>query len=372
MKRLKIIADSKIPYLKGILEPYARISYYPPQEITADKVHDADILIIRTRTRCDKQLLGNSRCRFIGTATIGYAHIDTGYCQEHGITWQNAPGCNASSVGQYILSSLLLLSRHTGRSLQDMTIGIVGVGHVGSIVAKYCRIMGMKVLLNDPPRARKEGEKTFVPLSEIAKECDIITFHTPLILSGTDKTWHLADEKFLASLAKRPVIINSSRGEVTDNHALLHALDTRLISEVILDCWEHEPDINLELLTKAFIATPHIAGYSADGKSTATRMIVQAIGEKTGISIDTSAIKPPPPVYPDLSLSGPQALADAVIYTYNPNTESQKLKDHPELFEDFRNNYPLRREFNAYNIVHAPDHIKEKLLALGFSLPIKD
>ena len=165
---IHIVADSKIPFLRGLLEPYAQVSYYAPNEIPNSVVRDADILLVSTRTRVDKRLLNGSRCRFVGTATIGYDHIDTQYCDENGIRWQNAPGCNAISVGQYILASILLWARSKNRNIPELTIGIIGVGHVGSVVEKYCRAMGMKILLNDPPRAAVEGEKNFVSLDEIA------------------------------------------------------------------------------------------------------------------------------------------------------------------------------------------------------------
>ena len=208
-----IVADNKIPYLKGILEPYARIDYLSPERINAQTVQDADILLIRTRTKCNRELLDRSRCRYIATATIGYDHIDTLYCKEKGISWQNAPGCNASSVGQYVLSSLLAWSKSTRKNLQDCTIGIVGVGHVGKIVARYGKLLGMQVLLNDPPRQEAESETDFVPLEKICREADIVTFHTPLTHEGKYPTYHLADTDFFNALEKTPLIINTARGE---------------------------------------------------------------------------------------------------------------------------------------------------------------
>ena len=242
-----IVADNKIPYLKGILEPYARIDYLSPERINAQTVQDADILLIRTRTKCNRELLDRSRCRYIATATIGYDHIDTLYCKEKGISWQNAPGCNASSVGQYVLSSLLAWSKSTRKNLQDCTIGIVGVGHVGKIVARYGKLLGMQVLLNDPPRQEAESETDFVPLEKICREADIVTFHTPLTHEGKYPTYHLADTDFFNALEKTPLIINTARGEIINTEALKRALKQKKISSVILDCWENEPNIDKEL-----------------------------------------------------------------------------------------------------------------------------
>ena len=261
---MKVIVDNKIPYIKEAIEALAdEVVYLPGKEITPEVVKDADALITRTRTRCDRTLLAGSKVKFIGTATIGFDHIDTAYCHEAGITWSNCPGCNAGAVEQSI-------------TLKDACLGIVGVGHVGSRILQLAERLGMRVLLNDPPRA-DHGEKGFVDLRTLACECDIITFHTPLERSGKYQTYHLANESFFNQLEKKPYIINTSRGEVIETEAILNALATGKISGAIIDVWENEPNINLELLDKVFIGTPHIAGYSADGKANATRMSLDAI-----------------------------------------------------------------------------------------------
>ena len=229
-------------------------------------VKDADALIIRTRTRCNRELLEGSKVKFIATATIGFDHIDAEYCREADITWTNAPGCNSASVAQYLQSSLILLQTLKGINLPEVTIGIIGVGNVGSKVAKVAQELGMRVLLNDLPREDKEGKQGFSSLQTLAEECDILTFHVPLYKEGRYKTCHLADDAFFQSLKRKPVIINTSRGEIIETGALLNALDTGLVSDAIIDVWENEPAINLTLLDKVFLGTPHIAGYSADGK----------------------------------------------------------------------------------------------------------
>lgn len=294
-KKETIVIDDKIPFIQGILEPYADIRYLSPQNITPDAVHDADMLIIRTRTRCNADLLEGSRCRFIGTATIGFDHIDTEYCRRHAIKWINAPGCNADSVAQYITASLLRHAEKQAVDLQTKCIGIVGVGHVGRQVEIHCRRLGMQVLLNDPPRAEKEGKGEFVSLEEIADHCDYITFHTPLIKEGSHATYHLTDQAFFDRLQRCPVILNAARGGVVDEQALLEAYRNHIVSDMIIDCWENEPDISTELLQKTFIGTPHIAGYSADGKANATRAMIAAVADRLQIKIDLSAIQPPRP-----------------------------------------------------------------------------
>ena len=269
---MKIIADKNIPFLKGIAEHFGEVEYLAGSDFTQASIKDADTLIVRTVTRFDEPILKDTNVKLICSATIGYDHIDTKYCDEHGIAWTNAPGCNSGSVQQYIVSSLIVLARKKGFDLKDKTIGIIGVGNVGTKVAKACRILGMKVLLNDPPRQHAGDNEDFVPLAEIKQEADIITFHTPLTKDGIYKTYHLADQDFFSSLGKKPVIINSARGGIINTQAIKEAISTGKISGAVIDCWENEPVIDIEYMNLADIATPHIAGYSADGKANATRM----------------------------------------------------------------------------------------------------
>lgn len=333
--KMKVIVDNKIPYIKGVIEGLAdEVAYLPGKDFTPEAVKGADALIIRTRTHCDRDLLQGSRVRFIGTATIGFDHIDTAYCREAGITWCNCPGCNAGAVEQYVRSSLLLLQKERGIDLNKACLGIVGVGHVGSHVLSLAARLGMRVLLNDPPRASR-GERGFVDLDTIMRECDIITFHTPLVRTDPYPTFHLADQAFFHSLRKKPCIINTSRGEVIDTRAILSALDEGLISAAILDVWENEPNIDLELLQKVFIGTPHIAGYSADGKANATRMVLESFCRFFHIAPHFSITLPPRPLYNKECAPG---------LDYNPQADCEKLREHPGLFEQIRGDYPLRRE----------------------------
>lgn len=344
---MKIIIDNKIPYINEAISQIAdEVLYVPGKDFTPELVRDADALIIRTRTHCNRELLEGSRVKFIATATIGFDHIDTDYCRRSGITWTNAPGCNSASVAQYIESALSLLKLAKGKKLDEMCIGIVGVGNVGSKIIKVAESQGMRVLLNDLPREEKEGNAAFCSLERIAQECDVITFHVPLYKEGKYKTLHLADDSFFRSLKRKPILINTSRGEVVDTHALLNALQTGWVSEAIIDVWENEPDIHPELLDKAFIATPHIAGYSADGKANATRMSLDAVCRFFGIKAAYTILPPAP----ENNIIQATSQEEAFLKIYNPRRDSDALKAHPEHFEQLRGNYPLRREKNAYTI----------------------
>src|SRR5665647_1220940 len=255
----KIIIDDKIPYIRGAFEDVAEVIYLPGSKTTPEIVKDANAIVTRTRTNCNENLLKDSSVKFIATATIGFDHIDTDYCDAAGIKWTNAPGCNSKSVEQYIASTLMVLAQRKNLLLKDLCIGIVGVGNVGSKVARVCELFGMKVLLNDPPRQRAEGADAFVSLEEVMEQADIITLHVPLNMKGEDVTFHMADTAFLTSLKKKPILINSCRGEVMETVAVKTALKNGQLSEFVCDCWENEPDIDLELLSLTAIATPHIA-----------------------------------------------------------------------------------------------------------------
>ena len=345
---MKIIVDNKIPYIQKAIERIAdEVVYIPGKDFTPELVRDADALIIRTRTHCNRELLEGSQVKFIATATIGFDHIDTEYCRKAGITWANAPGCNSASVAQYIESVLALLKLVKGKELHKMCIGIVGVGNVGGKIIDVAQKQGMRVLLNDLPREEKEGNTNFCSLEQIARECDVITFHVPLYKDGKYKTFHLADEAFFRSLKRSPIIINTSRGEVIETAALLKALENGLISDAVIDVWENEPDINLSLLYKVFIGTPHIAGYSADGKANATRMSLDSLCRHFGIQADYH-IAPPEPENPIIIASTP---TEAYLKMYDPRKDCEALRAHPELFEKLRGDYPLRREKTAFSVI---------------------
>ncbi len=335
---MKVIVDNKIPYIKGLIETLAdEVIYLPGKDFTPEVVKEADALIIRTRTLCNRQLLEGSKVQFIGTATIGFDHIDTKYCQEAGITWSNCPGCNAGAVEQYVHAALLLLQQEKGLQLKGACLGIVGVGHVGERIRRMAERIGMKVLLNDPPRA-DAGEQGFTSLDTLAEQCDILTFHTPLIRDGKYQTFHLADRTFFQKLQRRPYLLNTSRGEVVETEALLEALDTGTVTEAVIDVWENEPHISQELLNKVFIGTPHIAGYSADGKANATRMVLKAFchffHKPSNFHI----------VLPTSSNAFSENENLRILQLYNPLKDYETLRTNPEHFEQLRGDYPLRRE----------------------------
>ena len=330
---MKIVIDNAIPFLEGVLEPYAEIRYLPGREIAARDVRDADALIVRTRTRCDAALLDGSRVRFIATATIGFDHIDLDYCRRRQIGVATAAGCNARGVLQWIAAVLHHLSQRDGWHPAEKTLGVVGAGHVGELVRRYAASWGFRVLTCDPPRAAREGGGDFVPVEEVARHCDLVTFHTPLDAT----TRRMADEALLRRLKPMAVVINSSRGEVVDGDALL-----RSGRPYVLDVWEHEPDIDRRLLAGAILATPHIAGYSAQGKANATAMAVGAVARRFALPLEGW--------YPAVAPSHPRPigwdeLAATIGARYDIAAESDTLKRYPERFEALRNGYSYREEY---------------------------
>ena len=323
---MKIVFDQHIPFLlESIQHEWPEVQIYPmePEKIDASTVHDADILIVRTRTKVNEQLLKESKVQLVCTATIGYDHIDTAYCESHGIRWMSCPGCNAQAVCDYIEEAIteFQISNPKSQISNTPTIGVVGVGHVGSKVAAMAERKGMKVLLNDPPKGMG------VSLDKIGRISDIITFHVPLKNSLAEyPTYHLCDEAFLAKCKPGALIINAARGGVVDEEALL-----RSGHPFILDTWEGEPDINPAVLNGAFRASMHIAGYSVEGKRNASQMCLNAIAEQFSLpKIDLSAY---PYLGPSAAPKNGEPWLDAI---------SRSLKAQPENFEALRKDYPLR------------------------------
>lgn len=327
MKNLNIVVEANIPYIRGVLEPYGNVLYLGAEDIDARAVAEADALIVRTRTRCDESLLDGSRCQFIATATIGTDHIDMPWCASRGIEVANAPGCNAPAVAQYVFASL---AQVTGRSLHGKTIGVVGVGNVGSIVARWAPQLGIRTMLCDPPRQLAEGGDGWHTLDEIAAEADIITFHTPL----DETTRHIVDDAFIGSLRRSPVLVNAARGGITDTRALISGLETGKVSQVVIDCWEGEPAISPALLSKAAVATPHIAGYNHEGKVRATRMALDAFARHFGLPHIPMAGTAPAGATQVVTL-------DAITASYDPAADTRALKADPAAFETLRNRYNI-------------------------------
>jgi len=371
---MKIIADNKIPFLKGVLEASAEVIYVPGPEISAAMLKDVDALIVRTRTQCDAGLLEGSKVKFIATATIGFDHIDADYCTAKGIKWANAPGCNSGSVMQYIAAVLVHLSTKYNFDYSEKTIGIVGVGNVGSKVVRMASLFGMKVLMNDPPRERKEGKSEFVSWKEIQKKADIITFHVPLNRDGVDKTYHLFDDEFVKELKPGVIIINSSRGEVVSNAILKKALMENKIKAAVLDVWENEAEIDSELLRLVEIGTPHIAGYSADGKAMGTAMSVQALSRFFNLNLNNWFPENIPSPKDDNikinaeGLTTREVINKAILTTYNIIRDDETLRNSISTFEKQRGDYLIRREFNAFkiNLINDDKNNLNILRQLGF------
>lgn len=374
---MKIVCDNKIPFIRGVFEPWAEVVYLPGAETTPAVVRDADAVVTRTRTRCDAALLAGSSVRVVASATIGYDHIDTAWCEAHGILWRNAPGCNSSSVKQYIAAVLCTLARRHGLRLDALTLGVVGVGNVGSKVAEAAALLGMRVLLCDPPRARAEGAEGFVDLDTLVAQSDIVTLHVPLSREGEDATSHLFDEARLAAMRPDQFLINSSRGPVVDGAALRAALQAKALRGAVLDVWEGEPEPDRALMALLDIATPHIAGYSADGKANGTRMSVRTVAAVLGLPLaDWRPADIPAPAQPlefSLDASGKsrqEVLSEAILHTYDILADDRALRAHPERFEQLRGDYPVRREPTAFTLrLQGGDPaLADALAALGFHI----
>ena len=345
----RILIDRNIPYISGRLENVAHPVYLSQEEFTPESVRNADAIIVRTRTRCDRTLLEDSNVRLIVTATIGTDHIDLDYCREKGIEVRNCPGCNAPGVAQYVWSSILRL----GFDPEKQKIGIVGCGNVGTIVTRWGLMLGSEILVSDPPKAKEAMGKEWLPrfaasdnireasLPEILRECDVVTIHTPLTSSAQYPTHHLINSHNLHLLKPGAILVNAARGEVVDNEALSAWVADRKRNgediKTVIDTWEGEPAIDRSLLALTSIATPHIAGYSAEGKQRATRMAIEAINEFYGIEGDTTGLEGEYKVPETISRK-------EIIDSYDPFTDDADLKNNPEGFESLRHHYNYRHE----------------------------
>ncbi|MFA5238176.1 MAG: 4-phosphoerythronate dehydrogenase [Phycisphaerae bacterium] len=377
---MKIIADANIPFVKDCFSSIGEVELFPGRQITRDTIGDAECLLVRSVTRVDSDLLAGSKVRFVGTATIGFDHIDIEYLAKNNISFISAPGSNANSAAEYVISGLLEIGRKYKIKLDDKSIGIVGVGNVGGNVAKKCAALGMKVLLNDPPLQRASGDAKYLPLEKLY-DCDFITFHTPLTFEGIDKTFHLAGEALFKSLKAGCVFFNASRGGVVDTEALKESIRSGQLETTVLDVWENEPNIDTELLEMVDIGTPHIAGYSLDGKIAGMIMIYKAACEYFGFKarFDVEDFSPRPDV-PQLKInpnsgSEQDALRGAIEKIYKIRADDSKLRrilDVPagkrgKFFDDLRKNYPVRREFQNTQII-APEKLSKKLEGIGFKV----
>ena len=342
-KRLKIVADKAIPFLEGVFDPYADMTYLPGDKIGPEDVKDADVLMVRTRTKCNADLLEGSKVKFIATATIGTDHIDFPYCDSKGIVVRNAPGCNAGGVMEYVFSALYGLASRRSISLQGDTIGIIGVGHVGSLIERMGRALGFKILKCDPPRAEAEGSFGFCDLEYLLQNSQIVTLHVPL----DETTRGMANSEFFSLMQPGAFFINAARGEVVCDDALKAAIPK--LGPVIIDTWNHEPDIDLDLMDKVAIATPHIAGYSYQGKQNGTAAAVRAVAHYFGITelyefFPKTDLPENEAVKLDLKGLNQGEIASVLQYNYPIFTDDFMLRLNPENFDKLRSEYNYRRE----------------------------
>jgi erythronate-4-phosphate dehydrogenase len=370
---MKIVADANIPFVRGCFSSVGEVEVLSGRDITPPVVANADALLVRSITPVNERLLAGCTVQFVGTATIGFDHVDLGYLERNHIGFASAPGSNANSAAEYILAALLEVGRRHQIQLEGKSIGVVGVGNVGSRVARKCEALGMRVLRNDPPLQRQTGDPQYVPL-EALYDCDFVTIHTPLTHEGIDRTFHLADAGFFSSLKQGAVFLNASRGAVTDSQALKAAIRAGRLQAVVLDVWEDEPNIDTELVEMVDLGTPHIAGYSFDGKVAGMIMIYDALCAHFHLR-PTHAIEDflPQPDVPRLEIEtsdrrDEELLTRAVERIYNIKRDDENLRQiahqppdkRGRYFDDLRRRYPVRREFQ--NTMAVLDRSRESLL----------
>ena len=357
MSQPKIVVNKHTPSVVEAFTHLGKVIALETLAVTREAVRDADILVVRSETKVNEQLLEGSSVKFVGTVTIGTDHVDERYLASKGITFVSAPGSNSNSVKEYIASALCVWSRRTGAPLAGKTIGVVGVGNVGSKVASAARTLGLNVVLNDPPLRRKTGEEKYCTLDELM-DADFITIHVPLTKSGDDATFHLFNEARIGKMKRGAVLINTSRGPVVETNALVDALSSHHLSASILDVWEGEPVLNTELLSRVLIGTPHIAGYSLDGKLNACRMVYEAacrfLGVQPAWNIDTSMTSESARIAVPSGMSETNEIVrSAVKQAYDielddtllKKTSSLDLNEHGRYFMKLRAEYRIRREF---------------------------
>ena len=379
---MKIVADRNIPFVEACVGHLGAVELFDGRAITADKVKDADALLVRSVTQVNEALLKGSSVRFVATATIGFEHIDRAYLADQGIGFSSAPGSNANSVAEYIVAALLEIGHRKRIELDGSSIGIVGVGNVGSRVAAKCEALGMSVVQNDPPLARQTGDPRYRVIEDVC-DCDFVTLHTPLTRDGQDKTFHLANAAFFDALKPGAVFMNTARGSVMETVALKSALTAGKLGAVCLDVWENEPNIDPDLLDAVDLASPHIAGYSFDGKVAGMVMIYEALCQHFDLSIEhTAGDFLPAPEVPKLSLDNrspdQEVLKQVVTQVYAILSDDANTREilttsesqRSAFFDALRKNYPRRREFQN-TIVHlkTPNPgLSSVLRAIGFQV----
>jgi len=371
---VKILVDENMPYARELFSRVGEVTAVAGRPIPVSELADAQALMVRSVTKVNADLLDGKGIKFVGTATAGTDHIDEAYLERAGIAFSAAPGCNAIAVVEYVFSSLLMLGERDGFSLTDRTVGIVGVGNVGSRLQARLEAFGVRTLLCDPPRAERGEEGDFQPLEELVREADVLTFHTPLFKDGPYKSLHLADERLISSLKAGSVLINACRGPVVDNAALLKCLKNGQDLSVVLDVWEPEPELNVELLERVDIGTPHIAGYTLEGKARGTTQVFEAfsefIGQRQQVALDTLL---PAPEFGRITLHGPldqatlKRLVHLVYDVRRDDAPLRKVAGQPGEFDKLRKHYQERREWSSLYIQCDDESAATTLQNLGFS-----
>jgi len=379
---MKIVMDENVLLGKETFSLIGEVLSVPGRGITPQVVKDADILVVRSVTEVNEELLKNSNLKFVGSATAGIDHVDVEYLESKGMGFSSAPGSNSNSVAEYVIAALLLLDRKGKISLPEMSLGVVGIGNVGSKVVKKAQGLGIKVLQNDPPLFRKTKDNVFRELDELM-DCDVITLHIPLSYSGVDKTLNLFDEKRIHKMKQGSVLINTARGKVVEESALKSALGQGDLSGAILDVWAEEPDIDKELLEMVDIGTSHIAGYSYDGKVKGTRMVFDAVCEFFSIDKEWKVELPSPEVpYIEKTVNEndnfAEILSEVVFEVYDIKKDDRKLREilnlegleKKKFFDGLRANYHVRREFfnTRLKLDTKDERLKKGFRALGFDV----
>lgn len=372
---MRILADENMPYVAELFGGWGEIITRPGRAISAADVANADLLLVRSVTRVDAELLAAARqLKFVGSATIGCDHIDQALLAQRGIPFANAPGCNAPAVVDYVIASLFYAAQRSGRELQQLCYGVVGVGQCGGRLVARLRALGVEVLCCDPPRQQAEGLSDFVDIDTLIDRCDVISLHVPLLRSGPDATHHLLNGTRLARLRPDALLINACRGEVVDNHALLGLLHQRPDVDVILDVWEGEPEPLPPLVARALIATPHIAGYSLEGKARGSWMLAERVAALLQLPVPPALVNLlPPPQLSQLQLAvipDWAQLGQLVHAVYQPLADDTRMRQsglEAAGFDRLRRDYPQRRELAA-TCVSAPAAAHRLLTGCGFTL----
>lgn len=372
---MKIFYDENMPYAPEFFSEFGECTPFSGRDVTADQLKDADVLLVRSITKVNEALLSaNDSLKFVGTATIGVEHVDQEYLAGRDVTFSSAPGCNAKSVADYVVSSLFVLAERHLWQLQEKTIAIIGAGNIGTRLATMLDALGLSYVLCDPILAQTDDPRTFVSYEE-ALQADIITFHVPMVKTGEHQTHHLVDENVIAKLRDGQTLINSCRGGVFDNAALLSGMQNGKKLHLVMDVWENEPDVNTDLMARCEIATSHIAGYSLEGKGRGTEILYQQLCKLVGRESTTLLDQfLPEYVISNITIEGELGLAQMkplvhAVYDVRRDDALLRTKFGPTgAFDQLRKQYPQRRELSAVKIITGNEQQKQAIYGLGFQI----